>query len=225
MRSGMKRFLIRFFLFSSLTFLVSGSCTMKRLSLLPVEDPGMITPINRPFSSSGTELLYKAQINISGNHYSGLFAIRIFPDEMYRVVFLNELGMKFFDLETGSNGLIVHHCFDAFQRTGIRKVLEETLNTLFLTGKPFEKGEALITHSGDYTVYPVTSGGKKFCFVSNSSGNLERIVKQGCFSKKMIIEFADYNQFPVDIHISFPQKKIEIILHSLENQHGNTLSE
>jgi len=198
---------------------------MKRLSLSPVEDPEMITPFKRPFSTPGTELLYKAQIDISKNHFSGLFAIRIFPNETYRVVFLNELGMKFFDLETGSNGLIVHHCFDVFRRTAILNVLEETVNTLFLTGKPFEKGDALITHSGDYTVYPVALGGKKFCFVSNSSGNLERIVKPGWFAKKMIIEFTDFNQFPVDIHISFPPKDIYIMLHSLENQHGNPLSE
>ena len=120
----MKQFLIQFFLFSSLTLLVSGSCTMKRLSLSPVEDPEMITPFKRPFSTPGTELLYKAQIDISKNHFSGLFAIRIFPNETYRVVFLNELGMKFFDLETGSNGLIVHHCFDVFRRTAILNVLE-----------------------------------------------------------------------------------------------------
>jgi hypothetical protein len=204
---------------------VNGSCSLKRLSLSPIEEPATITPINLPFSSTGTELLYKTQIDISKDHYSGLFAIRISSDETYRVVFLNELGMKFFDIETGSNGLVIHYCYNSFQRRGIRNVLEEILNTLFLTGEPFEKGKAWITHSGDHTVYPVNLGGKIFCFVNNVSGKLERIIKPGCFAEKMIIEFTDYNQFPVDIRISVPSKKISIVLNSLENQHGNTFSE
>ncbi len=221
----MKRFLIRCLLFGSFTLLVNGGCSIKQLSLSPVTDPETIAPFHRPFLSPGTELLYKAKIDIRGNPYSGLFAIRIFPDETYRVVFLNELGMKFFDFETGSKGLTAHFCFEAFQKPGIQKVLEETVNTLFLSGKPFEKGKASITQGGDFTVYPVTLDRKKYCFINNRSGNLERIVREGWFSPRMMIEFSDYNQFPADIHITFPTKKIEILLHILENQYGNTLSE
>ncbi len=221
----MKRFLIQCLLFSSITLLVSESCSIKRLSLIPVADPETIAPLHRPFLSPGTELLYKAKIDIRGNPYSGLFAIRIFSDERYRVVFLNELGMKFFDFETGSKGLITHYCFEAFQKAGIKKVLEETVNTLFLSGKSFEPGDALITQSGGHTVYPISLDGEKFCFVNNASGNLERIVREGWFSRKMMIEFSDYSKFPVDINITFPAKRIHIKLQILENQHGNTLPE
>ena len=122
----MKRFLIRCLLFSSLTMLINGSCSIKRLSLSPVTNPETVVPFHRPFLSPGTELLYKAKVDIRGNPFSGLFAIRIYPDETYRVVFLNELGMKFFDFETGSKGLTAHHCFEAFQKSGVRKILEES---------------------------------------------------------------------------------------------------
>lgn len=221
----MKRFLKRFLIFSSLALLVCGGCTMKKLSLSAVDDPEKITPMHHPFSSPGTELLYKAQIDISENHYSGLFAIRIFSNQTYRVVFLNELGMKFFDIETGRYGLSVHHCFDAFQRRGIRNLLEEMVNSLFLTGNTFEEQKALTSKSGDYTVYPLRSDKRKFCFVSNSSGKLERIVKQGCLTEKMIIEFADYNKTPEHVSISFPPRKMSIVLNNLKKKHGNTLSE
>lgn len=212
----MKRSLKRYLLFISLILLVGGGCTMNRLSLLPVEDPDTITPLDHSFSSPGAEWIYKARIDISETHFSGLFAIRKFPDQTYRVVFLNELGMKFIDFETGSNGLIVHHSVDAFQKRRMQKILEETVNALLLTGSTIEKEKALTSQSGDYTVYPVKTNGREYCFVSNSSGKLVRIVKQGWVSKKMIVEFDDYNHLPGSIHVSFPQRKISFKLSNLK---------
>ena len=59
----------------------------------------------------------------------------------------------------------------------------------------------------------------------SDGGEFDSVDKAVKHAKQMIIEFTDYDPFPVDIHISFPPKRIEIMLHSLENQHGNTLSE
>ena len=213
----MNLFQTRSLLLTSIVLLVLHGCAANRPGLSLIENQEMASSLNLPFSSPEAEAIYKAQIDISGQYYSGIIAISHSPDGNYRVVFLNELGMKFFDLEIGSNGLIIHHCFETFRRKGVLNILEETFSTLFLQGRSRDLETAMLDKSGKHTVYPVKMNGRVFYFVSNSSGRLERIDKYSWSAKKMIIQLNDYEKFPAEIRISFPGKEVEIRLNSFEN--------
>ena len=41
--------------------------------------------------------LYRTQIDVVGKHLSGLLFFKKLPDESFRVVFTNEMGLNFFD--------------------------------------------------------------------------------------------------------------------------------
>src|SRR5882757_4695877 len=46
-----------------------------------------------------TTALYKIDVNVIGKYLSGLLLLKTMPDSSIRVVFSNEMGFKFFDLE------------------------------------------------------------------------------------------------------------------------------
>ena len=48
--------------------------------------------------------LYKTQVDVVGNHLSGLLIIKKMPDSSTRIVFSNEMGFKFFDFEFSTTG-------------------------------------------------------------------------------------------------------------------------
>lgn len=48
--------------------------------------------------------LYKANIDVVGNHLSGLLMIKKMPDSSIRLLFSNEIGFKFFDFEFSKEG-------------------------------------------------------------------------------------------------------------------------
>ena len=57
--------------------------------------------------------LYRTQIDVVGKHLSGLLFFKKQPDESFRVVFTNEMGLNFFDFR------FADHQFTAW-RDGLR---------------------------------------------------------------------------------------------------------
>ena len=55
---------------------------------------------NIPFTSTTTSYLYKTGANIYGHYLSGLLLIKPAANDDYRIVFTNEVGVKFFDFES-----------------------------------------------------------------------------------------------------------------------------
>lgn len=56
------------------------------------------------FKPAFSVALYKAAVDVAGNHLSGLLMIKKMPDSSVRLVFSNEIGFKFFDFEFSNDG-------------------------------------------------------------------------------------------------------------------------
>lgn len=181
-----------------------------------IMDPEKPAPLIMPFSEPGVEAVYKTKIEINNQYYSGILAISFEKDNNYRVIFLNELGMKFFDFEIGSNGLIVRSCFESFERKKILKIFEEAFTALFLDQKSCEMGKAMADNGGLHTVYPIEMQGKGYYFVSNSSGKLDQIEKYKGGSKSLIIKLDYIENLPDNITFLFPGTGIEFTLTHIE---------
>jgi hypothetical protein len=93
---------------------------------LPVKD-SVTTLI---FDSSFSKALYKGQMDISKYHLTGLFFIKKMAPGDFRVVFSNEMGMTFFDLEIRNDSLIQHSVFPSMQRKSLLKILKSDLTLL-----------------------------------------------------------------------------------------------
>ena len=89
---------------------------------------------NFPFTDDSTSYLYKTSAHIYGHYLSGLLLIRHFSNDNYRIVFTNELGVKFFDLEFSNNEFIVHFAMKKLDKKPVMKVLENDFRLLLAVG-------------------------------------------------------------------------------------------
>ena len=49
------------------------------------------------FAPRFTTTLYSATVDVTRHHFSGILFFKVMPDSSTRVVFTNEMGVKFFD--------------------------------------------------------------------------------------------------------------------------------
>ena len=117
----------------------------------------------------GSSLLFKASIDIRTRYLSGLMLIKRLdsvPEPGYRVVFANEVGMTFFDLEVTSGSFRVMSAFPSLNKKALMKILATDIRALTLFGS-LEKeryyrrimtGDRVLSgKSGKYEVWEVWS--------------------------------------------------------------------
>lgn len=104
--------------------------------------------------------LYRASFDISKNHLSGLLLIKKVTDTSYRIVFSNEIGMRFFDLEIGKAFFVNHYCFPSLDRKSLLNMLETDFRALLYPElKAFRKWEHA-TDPSDPTRHMIRSKGR-----------------------------------------------------------------
>ena len=91
---------MRCLLFSSVLFVLAGCASVYKHLQPAAGDPAALQKFRPSFSVA----LYKAGIDVVGNHLSGLLLIKKMPDSSMRLVFSNEIGVKFFDFEFSADG-------------------------------------------------------------------------------------------------------------------------
>ena len=60
--------------------------------------------------------------------------IKPFPQNIYRVIFTTEVGIKLFDFEISKDSFTVHYCLDKLNKKPVLKILEKDFRTLLLSG-------------------------------------------------------------------------------------------
>jgi hypothetical protein len=83
--------------------------------------------------------LYKASFDIRKHHLSGLIVIRQMDDSSYRIVFANQVGMTYFDLQVKRDSFNIIYCFESLNKNGLMKVLETDFRLLLPFCPPGEK--------------------------------------------------------------------------------------
>ena len=94
-------FPMRFLLLSSAAWIFSGChSAYKNLQPTNVANPYCL----QMFQPHFTRNLYKAQVAVAGNQFSGLLLVKQMPDSSTRLLFTTETGLKFFDFEFAADG-------------------------------------------------------------------------------------------------------------------------
>src|SRR6187200_1732055 len=91
---------IRYLLFCSLLLFFIG-CSPAYMHMQTTT--GDISDLAK-FKPAFNVALYKTEVDVVGNHLSGLLLIKKMPDSSTRMVFSNEMGLKFFDFEFTTDG-------------------------------------------------------------------------------------------------------------------------
>lgn len=161
--------------------------------------------------------LYKATVDVMGNHLSGLLLIKKMPDSSTRLVFSNEMGLTFFDFEFAANGAFkVHSIINKLDKSSVIKTLQHDFELVLMQhmGNP----KAAVKTTGDqlYFIFPQAKGFNYY--ITNSSGS-ELIRMERAGNKKIIVEalMKNYiNGIPDTIGISHKTFEFKIGLKRIE---------
>jgi hypothetical protein len=181
--------------------------------------------------------LFKATLDIKKHHLTGLLVIKRMetphqtgdapppiPPQMgrgdscgvYRIVFMNEVGMTFFDLEMKTGGFKVISCFESLNRKALIKIFETDFRMLAWNG-PL-KNEKVYLQNGTSNIIVSGRGGKYKTWqtYSPSGDTLLSMSARSTLADPVIMTFEKYNDgFPAKITIENPVIGMKLLLRRL----------
>lgn len=133
------------------------------------------------FKPAFSVALYKAAVDVAGNHLSGLLMIKKMPDSSRRLVFSNEIGFKFFDFEFSNNGgFKVFSIIKQMDKKAVINTLRKDFELLMM--EKIDSKDVLIRKDGSlvYYTFPAEMGYNHY--ITNQTGDelvrLERSSKR-----------------------------------------------
>lgn len=154
----------------------------------PVES-GLWDPV---FLSSFHKSLYKGSMDISGRHLSGLFFIKRISDSSIRVLFSNEIGMKFFDLEVSPDHFMVHYCYPSLNKKIVLSILENDFRILFFNGLDGKRNSVCTDSNSTGKVYKVKDESGSWYYYVNNEQKITTIQSRCKMIKKTHIDLDKY---------------------------------
>ncbi len=156
---------MRYLLLGSCLFIL-GSCSSVYKNLKPAT--GDINYIEK-FKPNFTLALYKAEIEVTSHHLSGLLFIKTLPDSSVRIVFANEMGPKLFDFEFKPTGEFkVYYIVKQMDKGPVIKTLKKDFELILLRGRNAKTAYLLRDDKSLYYVFPKTKG--TYCYITDLAG-------------------------------------------------------
>jgi hypothetical protein len=209
--STFNKFILLIFLF--LNGAVAGTCGNCD-SVVSGQSP-WVQPLYDHFGKS----LFKVSMDISKTRLTGLMFFKQTSDSTIRVLFSNEMGMNYFDIEFVKSRLIVHNCFPSFTKHGFINILGSDIRLLlpfsFIDEKSYrQKGE----ETGIINFIVKTNSGKYLFSIDKISRQAQEISSKGNFLRKTRISlFYSGKCLPQKIRIINPVVKMKMNLSLLDN--------
>lgn len=133
-----------------------------------------------------TRALYQTQVDVTGNHLSGILIIKQMPDSSTRLVFSNEAGFKFFDFEFSKDGTFkVYSIIKKMDKEAVKTTLKKDFELVLMNALRYNNGRVL------------TKGGERFNVFSYGEDHFYYITDKDCLqllrmergnAKKKIVE-------------------------------------
>jgi hypothetical protein len=161
--------------------------------------------------------LYNTQVDVVGNHLSGLFLIKKMPDGSTRMVFSNEMGFKFFDFEFSAAGNFkVYSIIKKMDKKTVVKTLRKDFELVLM--QHLDCATASI-HKKDGLVYYVFPQSKGYNYYITDSIGSQLLSMERASKKKTVVSaiMKNYsNGIPDTIGISHKTFSFTIGLKKLE---------
>jgi hypothetical protein len=164
-----------------------------------------------------TVALYNTQVDVVGNHLSGLLIIKKMPDSSTRMVFTNEIGFKFFDFEFSAEGNFkVYSVIKQMNKRSVLKTLRKDFELILMERLDYSNASVRTSGGLVYYIFPQTKGYNYY--ITDSTGN--KLVRMERASKKETVVEAimeNYiNGIPDTIGISHKTFNFTIGLKRIE---------
>lgn len=146
---------------------------------------------NKVLSKENTSYIYRANLNLFGNDFSGMIIIKN-QEKNKRIVFINEIGMKFFDIEFNNESYKVNHIFDPMNKkifikllvNDFRFILMDNLNPDF---KTYQEKESDL-----FAIKPKEK--KELYYFSKQSYFPKQAIKYSWLRKTVFLNYESYNE-------------------------------
>lgn len=134
---------MRILILSSILILFGcSSKTSSSISHTKVNNTCLIT--SKPTFES---ILFNTQVNVINHHLSGLLLMKRIQNDTIRVVFTNELGIKYFDFEFTQNNFRVIDCMRKLKKKIIIEQLKKNFNLILMNHNNINEYQLVKTDS------------------------------------------------------------------------------
>ena len=153
-------------------------CTSAYKGLEPVT--GNINNIQK-FKPVFTTALYRTQVNVAGKYLSGLLVIKKMPDSSVRILFSNEMGLKFFDFGFLNNGNFeVYYVIKQMNKKAVIKTLRKDFELILM--RSLQGSNAFIRKDNQFIYYVFPQSKGFYTYITNSPG--DKLVRMERSSKR-----------------------------------------
>jgi len=166
---------------------------------------------NPYFSNTSKDYVYRADIKIFKNSFSGIFIVKKLGDEHHRIAFTTEMGNKLFDFEFEAKKFKINQILPEMDKKVLIKVLKRDFFAL-IHEKPF----IINSYSnGILTMVESELLSKKHYYLFDN-GELEKLVRTESGKEKVTVLFSGINDNIADsIQIKHQKIKLTIYLKRL----------
>jgi hypothetical protein len=163
-----------------------------------------------------TTILYNTHINVVGNHLSGLLLFKKMPDSTTRVLFSNEMGVKFFDFEFTKDNFHVIYCMKKLNKKAVIGELKKDIGLLIFHNMDTSKADVM--KNGNELYFGFKSGKERNYYITTSDcTDLIKIENAAKGKKKVVLALTDYKAgLPDSVYISHEKFEFNISLKQIE---------
>lgn len=163
------------------------------------EAPGFSPDGIQKFRPVFTSHIYKAEVNVVGNEFSGLLVFKTMPDSSRRVVFTSETGPTLFDFEFKRDSFRVRYCLKKLNRKAVIRTLRKDFELLLMENVGQPGGQVLRDSVRVY--FPFISGKETNYYLTDTlCQRLLRIEKAGRRKPKVTVDMEPFQSgMPEDV--------------------------
>lgn len=207
---------IHYFLLLSISLFLLA-CSPKQLGQLrPTIELSPVSGLYSLFEKDFGSFLFKAHLQYGKKpKIGGLMIVKQTEPEVYRVIFMAEMGLSLFDFEFGKNGFIVHKKFELLDRKILLKIIENDIGLLLMTDefkRPFRAWKSSLDSLNQ--VFTTHHEGSKHYYAYQDT-SLRQIHQGG----RVWIDINQYqNGFPQEITIQHKKLPLKIDLRLIRKK-------
>ena len=188
-------------------------CSSQYKSLITAD--GNVYAIQK-FKPDFKSTLYQAFVNVAGKHLSGLLLIKTMENGNTRIVFSNEMGIKYFDFEFATDGkFTVHFILEKMNRKAVISTLKEDFELILMLNLDYNKAFILKNNESLYFVFQ-DAGEFRYYITDHETKKLEGIESGTKNKRKVKAQMFNYTEnVPDSISIEHCNFNLNISLKRL----------
>lgn len=202
---------MRYLLSSILVVLCFSCASYPKKNGFTVIDSQKDTITNPYFSNTAKDYVYKANIEVFGNSFSGLLIIKKLGIEHHRIAFTTEMGNKIFDFTFLRKDFKVNHILKKMDKKILINVLKNDFKVLVKEMPVVEK----VFQKDSQSIYKTRISIKNYYYYL-STKKLDKVVRTSKGNEKVVFKFSEINDnIANEIEILHQNINLKIFLKAL----------